>query len=157
MNITQLLFLPFFTYQQHCQTRNFLVIFILGLGGNHRDSSCLYYFHFILRIWEGNQRKKTTTSLKFNFTSPSHQGLFIEEVEKQGVKNPDCNPKPLYNIAAVGFGECVWGGWGALLLKLPFLCHFCPLRVIGNDLDQMIRSAWNMKILPSNPSYWLQE
>lgn len=35
---------PFFTYQQHCQTRNFLVIFILGLGGNHWDFLLLVLF-----------------------------------------------------------------------------------------------------------------
>ena len=35
---------PFVTYQQHCQTRNCLVIFILGLGGNHWDFLLLVLF-----------------------------------------------------------------------------------------------------------------
>lgn len=146
----------FFTYQQHCQTTNFLVIFILGLGRNHWDVLLLVLFLLYSMdlgresTWKANYISK----IQLHISQPS--GTF----EKQGEKSPDCNPKPLCNISAVELGECVCmcgGGSGGCFVNFHFFVIFFPLGIIGNNLDQMIRSAWNMKILPSNPSYWLQE
>lgn len=158
MDITQLLFLPFLPISNTARQQTSWLSSFWAWEGTTETSSCLYYLCFILWIWQGNQHEKPTTSLKFNFTSPKPSGTF----EKQGEKSPDCNPKPLCNISAVKLGECVCmcgggGGGGGCFLNIYFFVIFFPLRIIGNNLDQMIRSAWNMKILPSNPSYWLQE
>uniref|UniRef100_A0AC11C9H6 Sarcoglycan delta n=1 Tax=Ovis aries TaxID=9940 RepID=A0AC11C9H6_SHEEP len=58
--------------------------------GTTETSSCLCYFCFILWIWEGNQHERPTTSLKFNFTSPSHQGLLRSKEKKvqTAIQNP---------------------------------------------------------------------
>ena len=124
MNITQLLFLPLLRISNTARQEIAWLSSFWAWEGTIETSSCLYYFRFILRIWEGNQHEKPTTSLKFNLTCPSHEGLLIEEVEEQGEKSPDCNLKPLCNIAAVGFGECVCRGRRGCFLNFHFFVIF---------------------------------